>query len=85
MRGQIRALNHGVNQDLPRRQFANPKQPRKAFGVATLGLDPIAGLHRNQRWGSNDAAMVKALDEPLQILAGRACLPFRRTSGYDTC
>ena len=40
-----------------RRQFAGPKQPRQRHRIAPVGLDPLAGLLRDQRW-SHDSAVV---------------------------
>jgi hypothetical protein len=57
-----------------RRQLAGPEQSRQTFGVAPIGLDPIAGLLRYERWCRNDAAMAEALDVPVQTVPGRASL-----------
>ncbi len=38
----------------------------KPLGIAPIGLHPIAGLLRNERWCNDDAGVTEALNEPLQ-------------------
>ena len=40
-----------------RRQFAGTMQLRQHQSVTAIGLDPVARLHRNQRWCHHDAVV----------------------------
>lgn len=39
-----------------------------------IGLHPITGLPRDQRWCNNGAFMAQRADQPIETIAGRPCL-----------
>ena len=53
-------------------QFAGAVQFRQHHGVSPIGLDAIAGFHRNQRGRHDHAFMAKSCDLPMQPIATRA-------------
>ena len=55
-----------------RRQFAGTMQFGQHHRVATIRLDPIAGLHRNQRGRHNYAVMPATGQKPMKSIPTRA-------------
>src|SRR3954454_20441748 len=55
-----------------RRQFAGTMQFGQHHRVATIRLDPIAGLNRNQRWRHNYAVMPATGQKPMKSIPTRA-------------
>jgi hypothetical protein len=53
-------------------QFAGAVQFRQPHSVSPVGLDPIAGFHRNQRGRHDHAFMAKICDLPMQPITARA-------------
>jgi hypothetical protein len=49
-------------------------QASKPPAVPPVGLHPVAGCLRDQRWRHHMTRDLEALEEPLQLIAGRACL-----------
>ena len=57
-----------------RGQLAGAQKFGQRQGVATVLLDPIAGLSWDQRRGDHDAGMAEVGDEAIQAVASRPCL-----------
>ena len=54
-----------------RGQLARPVQPCQAGGVATIGLDPVAGSLRDQRWRNDDTVVPAPRKVTLNSVAAR--------------
>ena len=52
-------------------QFAGSVQLRQHHRVSAIGLDPIAGFHRNRRGRHDRAFMAKICDLPMQPVTAR--------------
>lgn len=57
--------------DPDRRQLAGTVQLRKRQGIAAIGLDPIAGLHRDQRGRHHHAAMAATGQQTVKLVPAR--------------
>ncbi len=57
-----------------RGQLAGTVQSCEAYGIAPVGLDPIARALGNKRWRHHLAVMAKPGDLAMEVVAGRACL-----------
>jgi hypothetical protein len=67
-----RLLGHG--RDADGHQFPGPVQPRQSPAVPTVGLDLVAGGLGDQRGGDHLTAHAHAMQQPGQLVAGRAGL-----------
>jgi hypothetical protein len=57
-----------------RRQLAGTVQPSQAQAVSPVGLDPFAGLARNQRWRHHRTVVTGRHNPPVQLISARASL-----------
>jgi len=55
-----------------RSEIATPEAARELFGVASVGLDPIARLHGHAHWGDDHAGDAELAELPIQGVAARA-------------
>src|SRR3954452_9748265 len=53
------------------RQFAGTVQPRQHQSVTAIGLDPVARLHRNQRWCHHDAVVPQTGQQTVKSISAR--------------
>jgi hypothetical protein len=54
-----------------RRQFAGTMQLRQHQSVTAIGLDPVARLHRNQRWCHHDAVVPQPGQQTVKSISTR--------------
>src|ERR1700730_6644428 len=54
-----------------RRQFAGTMQLRQHQSVTAIGLDPVARLHRNQRWCHHDAVVPQPGQQTVKSISAR--------------
>jgi hypothetical protein len=57
--------------DPDRGELAGPEQPAQLAGIAAIGLHPVAGLARGERWGDDHAVDVERAQLPLELVPAR--------------
>ncbi len=54
------------------RQLAGPMQFGQRYRIAAVGLHPVTGPARDQRWRDHDAILPQSVQQPMHAIAARA-------------